>query len=274
MEYVANNENMNGDRTSNDSFLISETESSIQTELSNNRASCRYCPHTRARERAQKMKSHLAIKYKERVPREVRVKLCLDTYYDTKEVIDKAKETRANQLLIKWIVCSDILFSAFDNFFFEDYTKILNPSYDPSKRTILASSILDSEMTNIIIKVENKLSKTKNLTLYIDIWCSPLKQSIYTFVIITNKRKQNSYSASAALREKIIYTFTLGRNLKSTTKTQWLTQLQNILSSAKQAIKNVEFRTTALADIFVELVKMTIAIQVTFVLYNSQFWHD
>ncbi|CAG8814818.1 5472_t:CDS:2, partial [Cetraspora pellucida] len=91
--------------------------------------SCRYCPYTWARGRAQEIKSYLAMKCKGRVPREVRVKVLQDL---------------------------------------QNYTKILNPSYDPPKRTILASSILDSEVANIIIKVENELSKTKNLTLCVD----------------------------------------------------------------------------------------------------------
>ncbi|CAG8727244.1 3610_t:CDS:2, partial [Scutellospora calospora] len=63
--------------------------------------------------------------------------LPVDTYYDIKEAIDKAKETRANRSLIKWIVSS-------------------------------ATSILDMEAANIIIKMERELSKAKNLTLCID----------------------------------------------------------------------------------------------------------
>ncbi|CAG8842270.1 40040_t:CDS:2, partial [Gigaspora margarita] len=56
----------------------------------------------------------------------------------------------------------------FDNPYFEDYTKALNSIYDPPKYTALATSILDSEIANIIIKVDKELSKAKNLTLYID----------------------------------------------------------------------------------------------------------
>ncbi|RIB22904.1 hypothetical protein C2G38_2140003 [Gigaspora rosea] len=113
-----------------------------------------------------------------------------NAYFDAKEAIDKAKKKRANQSLIKWIVSSGILFSAFDNPYFEDYTKALNPSYDPPKRTDLTTSILDSEAANIIIKVDKELSKAKNLTLCIDSWCSPLKHSSYAFVIITSEKKQ------------------------------------------------------------------------------------
>ncbi|CAG8478702.1 19774_t:CDS:2, partial [Gigaspora margarita] len=64
--------------------------------------------------------------------------------------------------------------NTFNNPYFEDYTKALNPSYNPPKRTALATSILDAEAANIIIKVDKELSKAKNLTLCINSWCSPL----------------------------------------------------------------------------------------------------
>ncbi|CAG8782998.1 46228_t:CDS:2, partial [Gigaspora margarita] len=105
--------------------------------------------------------------------------LSINAYFDAKEAIDKAKEKRANQSLIKWIVSSGISFLAFDNPYFEDYTKALNPSYDPLKRTALATSILDSKAANIIIKVDKELSKIKNLTLCADSWCSGNKVSTY-----------------------------------------------------------------------------------------------
>ena len=97
-----------------------------------------------------------------------------------------------------------ISFSAFDNLYFKDYTKILNPGYNSSKRNALASSILDAEAANIILKIEKELSKAKNLTLYIDSWCSPLKHSIYAFVIVTNERKQYVY----ALRDFSKFSYT------------------------------------------------------------------
>ncbi|CAG8834947.1 7227_t:CDS:1, partial [Gigaspora margarita] len=58
----------------------------------------------------------------------------------------------------------------FNNPYFEDYTKALNPSYDPPKCTALATSILDSKAANIIIKVDKELFKAKNLTLCIKSW--------------------------------------------------------------------------------------------------------
>ncbi|CAG8455601.1 6980_t:CDS:2 [Dentiscutata heterogama] len=162
MEYAANNEyteyaTNNDDEISND--LVSETASSIQTKSSNNSgrppadvwkefntinneagkhkgASCRYCKQKWSRGRAHEMKTHFVIKS-----------------------IDKAKEKRANQSLIKWIVSSGISFSAFDNPYFEDYTKALNPGYDPPKRSALATSILDTEAA--IENAKSELSYVK-----------------------------------------------------------------------------------------------------------------
>ncbi|CAG8692829.1 29860_t:CDS:2 [Racocetra persica] len=82
----------------------------------------------------------------------------------------------------------------FNNPFFEDFTRILNPGYDLPKHNALATSILDSEAASVLIKVDKELSKAKNLTLCIDSWCSSLKHSIYAFVIVTNEKKQYIYS--------------------------------------------------------------------------------
>ncbi|KAF0493894.1 zinc finger bed domain-containing protein 1-like [Gigaspora margarita] len=96
-EYTTNNEyteraTNNNNGISND--LVSETGSSIQTELSSNsgqsyadiweefnsinngarkhkEASCRYCPLKWSRERVYEMKSYLAIKCKSKVPKEI-----------------------------------------------------------------------------------------------------------------------------------------------------------------------------------------------------------
>ncbi|CAG8735468.1 11393_t:CDS:1, partial [Racocetra fulgida] len=51
-------------------------------------------------------------------------------------------------------------------------------------------------------------------------------------------------------------------------------QLQNILGPVKCAVKSLEFQTTLFVDVFVQLVKMAIAIQKIPVLYNNQFRRD
>ncbi|CAG8515676.1 10377_t:CDS:2 [Cetraspora pellucida] len=156
------------------------------------------------------------MKCKVRVPREVRVK----------------------------IVCSGILFSAFDNPFFKDYTKILNPGYDPSKRTTLASSILDSEAANIIIKVENELSKAKNLTLCIDTNFNAEKiievlENVgpEKFIAIVSDTEMSMIAAKKQVLEQEAQIFSHANSVKNLINDRqfWIDikQLRNILGPAK-----------------------------------------
>ncbi|CAG8480826.1 25627_t:CDS:2 [Dentiscutata erythropus] len=122
---ISSNEETSINRISSDPVLLSDTEST-QSELN---SSIKYCSVSWARGRAQDMKSHLALKCKGKVPKEVRLKILqdiqskdehvqsgtstlkkrksnnsilpLDAYYNPKEAIDEAKETRANKALIK-----------------------------------------------------------------------------------------------------------------------------------------------------------------------------
>ncbi|CAG8779490.1 5049_t:CDS:2, partial [Racocetra fulgida] len=171
MEYI---EDMDSNTILNDSLLISETES-VQTDitpLSNiGGAKCKYCPASWTRGRVQDIRTHLAMKCKVLCDlqnkdnptlsgsqsvtlkkRKQNSTLYIDAYFNAKEAIDKDKETRANKSLIKWIVCSGISFLAFDSPYFEDFTKMLNPGYNSPKRTTLATSILDAEAANILLK--------------------------------------------------------------------------------------------------------------------------
>ncbi|CAG8564405.1 17250_t:CDS:2 [Dentiscutata erythropus] len=216
MEYSTNNDDISTDGISTDPVPISETDSvrTNTTQLSFGKhkgARCKYCTVSWTRRRAQDMKAYLKMKCKGKdlqnedklMPpgtftlkkrKSDNIMLSFEDYYNTKEAIDKNKEKMANKSLIKWIVYSGILFSAFDNLYFEDYTKMLNPGYSPPKRTTLATSILDIEAANITLKIEKELSKSRNLILCVDGWCSPMKHSIYAFVIMTDKKKQYVYS--------------------------------------------------------------------------------
>ncbi|GBB85484.1 hypothetical protein RclHR1_00120038 [Rhizophagus clarus] len=53
---------------------------------------------------------------------------------------------------------------------------------------------LNEEAANILLKIEEELHESRNLTLGIDSWTSPLGQSIYAFTIITPNRRQYIYS--------------------------------------------------------------------------------
>ncbi|CAB5360220.1 unnamed protein product [Rhizophagus irregularis] len=317
-------------------------------------AICNFCHSSWTWGRANEIKSHLAMKCKGHVPKDIRLNFLreidneretsetsstsskkrkitnnqktLENYYDI-DKIDEVKSNRADKALIRWFVCSGIPFVAADSPYFEDFTKSLNSGYNPPKRTALATTHLDGELANITLKIEKELGKAKNLTLCVDGWASPLKHSIYAFVIMTPERKQyiysledNSYPAGAALRDEIFHTFTTGGNLKTSTKTRWSTawdccesllrnennirsvleqepqifvrtittknlindrqfwinveQLQNLITPVKRAVKDVEFQGTILADVFIELVKMAIAVQDIPAPLNDQFRRD
>jgi hypothetical protein len=144
------------------------------------------------------MKSHLAMKCKGRIPKDVKlyylreidneresletssstsskkrkisnnsnqiVQTSLNNFYDN-DKIEEGKSNRADKALIRWFVCSGIPFVAADSPYFEDFTKTLNSAYNPPKRTALSTTHLDGELANITLKIEKELAKAKNLTL-------------------------------------------------------------------------------------------------------------
>ena len=159
------------------------------------RAICNFCHTSWSRGRANEMKSHLAIKCKGHVPKDIRLNFLreidneyesseipstsskkrkitsnqstLENYYnnDNNDTIDEVKSNRADKALIRWFVCSGIPFVAADSPYFEDFVKSLNSAYNPPKRTALATTQLDGELANITLKIEKELAKAKNLTL-------------------------------------------------------------------------------------------------------------
>ncbi|RIA84984.1 hypothetical protein C1645_831481 [Glomus cerebriforme] len=90
-------------------------------------------------------------------------------------------------------------------------------------------------------------------------------------------KRQNSYPASAALRDKIIYIFTIAATKRLINNQQfWINikQLRNLITPVKRAVKDVEFQSALLADVFVELIKLAIAIQEIPTPLNDQFRRD
>ncbi|CAJ0763482.1 17706_t:CDS:2, partial [Entrophospora sp. SA101] len=193
-------------------------------------AVCTFCSTSWKRGKPQALKTHLALHCKARIPREIRIEYLhmiseeeiedtettstpistttthpnkkiksknnqkkINTYFDS-DGIDDAKIKRVNQALIRWFVCSGIPFVAADSPFFIDFTKSLCYGYNPPHRTTLSESLLNSEIARITLKIDNILKNATNLTLCVDGWSSPLKQSIYSFVILLPDRKQYIYS--------------------------------------------------------------------------------
>ncbi|CAG8665574.1 8371_t:CDS:2, partial [Racocetra fulgida] len=98
-----NNEDTSADRISNNSVSTSESESvqSVQTESINSL----YCSKEIQFKLLQEIQND--DKYGKSTVKKRKSNnsiLPLDAYYDPQENINKAKETRANKVLIKWIV--------------------------------------------------------------------------------------------------------------------------------------------------------------------------
>ncbi|CAG8821195.1 19998_t:CDS:2, partial [Gigaspora margarita] len=142
--YIANNKYIkyatnNSDEISND--LVSETALSIQTESLNN--SSRQLPAD--------------------IWEEFNI---INNVVEKHKGVDLLKDLQSESELTT--LKKENILNSFDNPYFEDYTKVLNSSYELLKHTALATSILDTEAANIIIKMDKELLKANNLTLCID----------------------------------------------------------------------------------------------------------
>ncbi|CAG8698551.1 hypothetical protein GLOIN_2v1788494 [Rhizophagus irregularis DAOM 181602=DAOM 197198] len=118
--------------------------------------------------KANEMKSHLAMKCKGYVPKNVQLNFLrkIDNECESSKTSSiSIKSNRADKALTRWFVCSGIPFVAADSLYFKDFTKSLNSGYNLSKRTAFATTHLDGELANITLKIEKKLAKAKNLTL-------------------------------------------------------------------------------------------------------------
>ncbi|PKY35336.1 hypothetical protein RhiirB3_456005 [Rhizophagus irregularis] len=151
-------------------------------------------------EKANEMKSYLAMKCRGCMPKNVQLNFL-------RKIHNEHESSKTSSI-------SRIPFVAADSLYFKDFTKSLNSGYNPSKRTAFATTHLDGELANITLKIEKKLAKAKNLTLCVDGWASPLKHSIYTFVIMTPERKQYIYF----LEDMLSFSHTANFNAKKMVK--------------------------------------------------------
>ena len=75
------------------------------------------------------------------------------------------RKKEIDRSLIRAFIMCGFPFSAVENPFFIEFLKQLNSGYDPPSSDTLSGSFLDVEAVNINLKIENKLEKSKNLTL-------------------------------------------------------------------------------------------------------------
>ncbi|CAB5365235.1 unnamed protein product [Rhizophagus irregularis] len=232
-------------------------------------AVCKFCKQSWKRGKPNEMKSHLALRCS-KVPHNIKIEYLrmISNEEVSEQSISKINKTdnsgnidftRADKSLVRFFICCGIPFSVVDSPFFQDFVK---------------------KSANVILKIEEELRQSKNLTLGVDSWTSPLGQSIYAFVIITPTRRQYIYSINDFSSQRHTAEFNEEKMLKvienifseqpdifiNATKTKaiiqdrqfWynVEQLKLILKPAKSAIKALEFNTTTLADCFFELLKM------------------
>ncbi|PKC57778.1 hypothetical protein RhiirA1_401141 [Rhizophagus irregularis] len=160
------------------------------------------------------MKSHLAMKCKGRVPKDIRLNFLreidneressetssissskkrkisnnqttLENFYDD-DKIDEVKSNRADKALIRWFVCSGIPFVAADSPYFDDFTKSLNSGYNPPKRTALATTHLDEQLRNLIAPVKKAVKDVEfQNTILADVFVELFRKDC---IAIYNKR--------------------------------------------------------------------------------------
>ncbi|GES96420.1 ribonuclease H-like domain-containing protein [Rhizophagus clarus] len=181
--------NINLDNTST---ILDDAENSIQRKLGkkkdkvwdyfnvidipNNpykRATCKYCSQSWKRGKPIEMKSHLALRcpkvthsikmeYLYAMSSEDIPKQSTNNRKNNSNEIDIAK---VNKTLIRFFVCCGIPFSVVDSPFFQDFVKSLCFEYELPKRTALSTTYLNEEAANILLKIEEELHESRNLTL-------------------------------------------------------------------------------------------------------------
>lgn len=138
------------------------------------------------------MKAHLALKCS-KVPYDIKLE-CLrlisseDTFSEqsTQQQVKNDNNVinirpKADIALVRFFVCCGIPFSIVDSPFFQDFVKSLCFEYEPPKRTTLSTNLLNAESANIMLKIEEELYQSKNLTL------GNFFNYLLYFIIIFNK---------------------------------------------------------------------------------------
>ncbi|GBC01587.1 hypothetical protein RclHR1_04250003 [Rhizophagus clarus] len=275
--------NINLDDTST---ILDDAENSIQRKLGKKKdkvwdyfnvidipnnphkgATCKYCSQSWKRGKPIEMKSHLALRcpkvthsvkmeYLYAMSSEDIPKQSTNNRKNNSNEIDIAK---VNKTLIRFFVCCGIPFSVVDSPFFQDFVKSLCFEYELPKRTALSTTYLNEEAANILLKIEEELHESRNLT---------LGQSIYAFIIITPNRRQYIYSIEDFSSQRYTAEFNEKQLLKvieDVGKDKFIA----VVSDGEAAIQSAKRRILSeQPDIFVNAVKTKAIIQ------NRQFWHD
>ena len=87
------------------------------------------------------------------------------TEHVEKLVITDDKQKRSSRALTKYFVCCGIPLWTIESPFFIDFAKTLCPGYQIPKRSILSTTMINTETATVIVDMKNKLFNETNLTL-------------------------------------------------------------------------------------------------------------
>jgi hypothetical protein len=140
-------------------------------------AQCKFCSQTWKRGKPIEMKAHLALRCS-MVKHDVKVEylhiVANENNIDEQQIQNQTNNKSNNEVinianadkaLVRFFVCCGIPFSVVDSPFFLDFIKSLCYNYEPPKRTALSTTHLNAESASIVLKIEEELHQSSNLTL-------------------------------------------------------------------------------------------------------------
>ena len=104
----------------------------------------------------------------------------IDDYYES-NTITPAKQLMCDRAITKFFVCCGIAFQLIEHPFFIDMVKSLCCGYEIPCSTTLSTSLLDTELANVIVDQYQTLENEKNLTL--GIYCNSVNH-FYKFILL------------------------------------------------------------------------------------------
>ena len=143
-------------------------------------AKCHYCSASWPKGRPETLKSHLAL-YCDQAPLNIKAEYMellasgntsanrKQTNSDNSSIeIDTNRKDKIDQALIRFFVCCGIPFSVVDHPYFIDFVQSLCFGYNSPKRTALSTTILNKEISAVLINIKQELQYEENLTLGIN----------------------------------------------------------------------------------------------------------
>ena len=107
----------------------------------------------------------------------------------TSRMISCGEQQHIDQYLLRSIIMDDISCRTVNNFFFLEFAKKINSSYELLSRKKLAHEVLTQEVVYAKNRNELLLAETAHLTLNISGWSNRCRRSLYEYNVITDNRQ-------------------------------------------------------------------------------------